>query len=82
MYKRQLTACSGGADASQEAGQEQEANQETGQKQEGESPDGQENVEEGKNSEAAAGTEKANWTIEEATVSYTHLDVYKRQGQM
>lgn len=69
-----LTACSGGADASQEAGQEQEANQkagqeanqETGQKQEGESPDGQENVEEGKNSEAAAGTEKANWTIEEA----------------
>ena len=63
-----LTACSGGAGASQEANQKagQEANQETGQKQEGESPDGQENVEEGKNSEAAAGTEKANWTIEEA----------------
>lgn len=37
-----LTACSGGAGASQEANQKagQEANQETGQKQEGESPDG------------------------------------------
>ena len=59
-----LTACSGGAGASQEANQKagQEANQETGQKQEGESPDGQENGEKGKNSEAASGTEKASWT--------------------